>query len=166
MYIYIHLFLLFSSKYMILKTNNNTILKAHAIFLVSPLKKVNFHYRNIKKKNCSVLKNGVVLKNTRILFVAIGRSYNSVGQRQKGDLTTEAVEGSALALEGIDDIEGGDGLALGMLSVGDGITDDIFEEHLEDTAGLFVDETRDTFNTSTACQTADCRLGDALDVIP
>jgi hypothetical protein len=44
-----------------------------------------------------------------------------------------------LALEGVDDVEGGDGLALGVLSVGDGVTDDTLEEGLEDTAGLFVD---------------------------
>ncbi len=44
-----------------------------------------------------------------------------------------------MALEGIDDIEGGNGLALGVLGVGHGITDDVFEKHLEDTTGLFVD---------------------------
>ena len=55
------------------------------------------------------------------------------------NLTTETVEGTALALEGVDNIEGGDGLALGVLSVGDGVTDDTLEEGLEDTTGLFVD---------------------------
>ena len=54
-------------------------------------------------------------------------------------LTTETVQSAALSLEGIDDIEGGDSLALGVLSVGDCVTDDAFEEGLEDTAGLFVD---------------------------
>ena len=55
------------------------------------------------------------------------------------NLTTETVDGTALALEGVDDIEGGDGLALGVLGVGDGITDDTLEEGLENTTGLFVD---------------------------
>jgi len=54
-------------------------------------------------------------------------------------LTTETVEGTALALEGVDDVEGGDCLALGVLGVGDGITDDTLEECLENTTGLFVD---------------------------
>lgn len=54
-------------------------------------------------------------------------------------LATEAVEGSALALQSIDDVEGGDGLALGVLSVGDCIADNALEEGLEDTTGLFVD---------------------------
>ena len=44
-----------------------------------------------------------------------------------------------MSLESIDDIEGGDGLALGVLGVGDCVADDAFEEGLEDTAGLFVD---------------------------
>jgi hypothetical protein len=54
-------------------------------------------------------------------------------------LAAETVKGTALALESVDNIEGGDGLALGVLSVGYGVTDDGLEEGLEDTAGLFVD---------------------------
>ena len=54
-------------------------------------------------------------------------------------LATETVEGTALTLESVNDIEGGDGLALGMLGVGDGVTDDTLEEGLENTAGLLVD---------------------------
>ena len=52
------------------------------------------------------------------------------------NLTAEAVEGAALALERVDDIHGGDGLPAGVLGVGDRIADHVLEEHLEDTAGL------------------------------
>ena len=55
-------------------------------------------------------------------------------------LTSESVQGPALAFEGIDNIHGGYCLPLGMLSVGDGITDDILQEHLEYTSGLLIDE--------------------------
>ena len=44
-----------------------------------------------------------------------------------------------MTLEGIDNIERGDGLALSVLGVGDGIANDTFEEGLEDSTGLFVD---------------------------
>lgn len=54
-------------------------------------------------------------------------------------LTTEAVEGTALPLERVDDVEGCDGLALRVLSVGDCIADDALEEGLQDTTCLFVD---------------------------
>ena len=54
-------------------------------------------------------------------------------------LTTETVESPSLTLEGVDDVEGGDGLALGVLGVGDGVTNDTLEEGLEDTTGLLVD---------------------------
>ena len=54
-------------------------------------------------------------------------------------LTTETVESAALSLECVDDVEGCDCLALGVLSVGDCIADDAFEEGLEDTTCLFVD---------------------------
>jgi hypothetical protein len=44
-----------------------------------------------------------------------------------------------LTLEGVYDVEGGNSLALGVLSVGDGIADDALEEGLQDTTGLLVD---------------------------
>ena len=44
-----------------------------------------------------------------------------------------------MALEGVDDVERGDSLALGVLGVGDSVTDDTLEEGLENTAGLLVD---------------------------
>ena len=70
-----------------------------------------------------------------------------------------------MTLEGIDNVHGGDGLPLGVLGISYCVTDDILEEHLEDTTGLFVDEARDTLDTSSTGKTTDCRLGDALDVI-
>ena len=56
-------------------------------------------------------------------------------------------------------------LRLGVLGVGDGIADDVLEEDLEHAASLLVDEARDTLDTTTASQTANGRLGDALDVV-
>jgi hypothetical protein len=70
-----------------------------------------------------------------------------------------------LTLESVDDIERSDGLALGVLSVCDGITDDTLEEGLENTAGLLVDHGWDTLDTTTASETADSGLGDTLDVV-
>ena len=80
-------------------------------------------------------------------------------------LTSETVKGSALSLEGVDDVKSGDSLSSGVLGVGDGISDDVLKEHLEDTTGLFVDKTRDTLDTTSSCQSSDGRLGDTLDVI-
>ena len=57
-------------------------------------------------------------------------------------LTTETVEGAALALERVDNVEGRDGLALGVLSVGNRVADDALEEGLEDTTGLVIDHYR------------------------
>ncbi len=70
-----------------------------------------------------------------------------------------------MALEGIDDVEGSDGLALGVLGVGDGVTDDVLEEVAENSARLLVDQAGDTLDTSTARKAADGGLGDALDVV-
>lgn len=70
-----------------------------------------------------------------------------------------------MTFQSIDDVHGCDSLALGMLCVGDGITDDVLKEHLQDTTGLFVDQTRYTLDTTTTGQSTDCRLGYSLDVI-
>jgi len=43
-------------------------------------------------------------------------------------LSTETVKGSALPLESVDNVEGGDGLPLGVLSVGDRVSDDVLED--------------------------------------
>ena len=82
------------------------------------------------------------------------------------NLTAESVQGTALAFQSVDHIHGGDGLPLGVLGVGDSITDDVLKEHLQDTTGLLVDEPRDALDSTSASKTTDGRLGDTLDVIP
>ena len=44
--------------------------------------------------------------------------------RMPSNLSTETVEGTTLALEGVDHVERCDGLTLGVLGVGDSIADD------------------------------------------
>lgn len=41
-------------------------------------------------------------------------------------LTSESVQGAALTFQSVDDVHGGDSLALGVFSVGDSVPDDIF----------------------------------------
>ena len=52
-----------------------------------------------------------------------------------------------------------------MLGVGDGVTDHVLKEGLEDATSLLVDEAGDSLDSATAGQTADGWLGDALDVV-
>lgn len=52
-----------------------------------------------------------------------------------------------------------------MLGVGDSVTDDGLEERLEHTAGLLVDHSGDTLDTTTACETTDSGLGNSLNVV-
>jgi hypothetical protein len=70
-----------------------------------------------------------------------------------------------LSLESVDDIERSDSLALGVLSVGDSVTDDTLQEGLQDTTSLLVDHGGDTLDTTTAGQTTDSGLRDTLDVV-
>jgi hypothetical protein len=80
-------------------------------------------------------------------------------------LTSESVKGAALALECVYNVHGGYGLATSVLGVRDRVTDDILKEHLQHTAGFFIDESRNALDTTTASEAADSRLGDALDVV-
>jgi hypothetical protein len=68
-------------------------------------------------------------------------------------------------LECVDNIEGSDSLALGVLRVCDSVTDDTLKEGLQNTAGLLVDHSGDTLDTTTTSETADRGLGDTLDVV-
>ena len=94
-----------------------------------------------------------------------GRFDKRVNEMSVDGLAAEAVQSAALALEGVDDVHGGDRLPLGVFRVGDGVADHVLEEHLEHAAGLLVDEARDALDTAAASQTADGRLRDALDVV-
>ena len=103
------------------------------------------------------------------LFVCLCLTQVCVGSKtlalKAQRLTSETVQGSALSLKSIDNIKSSDSLSSGVLSVGDGISDDVLKEDLKDTTGLFVDKTRDTLDATSSCQSSDGRLGDALDVI-
>ena len=80
-------------------------------------------------------------------------------------LTSETVKGLSLALEGIDNVHGSDSLAAGVFGVSDGITNDVLKKDLEHTTGFFVNQTRDTLDTTTTSKTTNGRLGDALDIV-
>ena len=63
------------------------------------------------------------------------------------------VEGTSLSLQSIHDVHGTNGPPLGVLGVGDGVTDDILKEDIENTASFLIDETRDTPDITTASET-------------
>ena len=109
-----------------------------------------------------------VATTTIVLQVEVQGAYIYLYVELLGPMTrlsTKAVEGPSLPLQSVDDIHGGDGLSSGVLGVGDGITDDVLEEDLEDSSGLLVDESGDTLDTTTSSETSDGGLGDSLDVV-
>ena len=76
-----------------------------------------------------------------------------------------AVEHAASLAEGVDDVQRGDCRALGVLGVGDGVTDDALDEALQDAADLLVHDAGDALDTASAGEAADRWLGDAADVV-
>ena len=79
--------------------------------------------------------------------------------------TAESVQCTSLTFQSIDNVHGSYRLPLGVLGVGDCITDDVLQENFENTTGFFVDQTRDTFHTTSSCKTTDGRFCDTLDII-
>merc|ERR1719507_2086335 len=77
--------------------------------------------------------------------------------------SAETVESSSLTLESVDNVESSDGLSLSVFGVDNGVTDNVLEEAAEDSAGLLVDVRRDALDATSACESADSRLGDAED---
>ena len=107
-------------------------------------------------------------KQHRCSFVNMVAFKKAGCEKKKSDegcLTAETVQGTSLTLQGVDNVHGSDCLSLGMFGVGNSVTDHVLQENLENTAGLFVDETGDALHTTTASQTTDGWLGDPLDVV-
>jgi len=101
----------------------------------------------------------VVLKNTDFDLL---RSFS---EGLDDCLTSETVQSAALSLERMHHIQSSDRLAAGMLSIGYCVTDHVLKEHLQDTSGLFVDQAGDALHATSAGQSSDGGLGDALDVV-
>ena len=83
-------------------------------------------------------------------------------RRQKMGLT---VQGLSLTTQSVDDIHGGDSLAAGVFSVSDRVTNDVFQEDLQDSSCFFVDQSGDTLDTPTTRQTTNGWFGDSLDIV-
>ena len=96
---------------------------------------------------------------------------------ESDNLTAESVQGASLALEGVDDVNRGHGLAAGVLGVGHGVANNILKEHLhneqctamlqqktdlQDTPSFFIDEPAYSLDSSSSRQSSDGWLGDAL----
>ena len=77
--------------------------------------------------------------------------------------SAETVEGSALSLESVDNVESGDGLSLGVFGVDNGVADNVLEEGAEDSASLLIDVGGDSLDATSSGQSADSRLGDSED---
>jgi hypothetical protein len=105
----------------------------------------------------------VVLKRTDFVFRILFWFSRTVKSARK--LTSETVEGASLTFQSVDDVHRCHGFTFGVFRVGDGISDDIFQEHFQDSASFFVDQTGNTFHAATTSQSSDSGFRDALDVV-
>jgi len=80
-------------------------------------------------------------------------------------LTAESVEGLALSLESVDDVHSNNSLPLSVLSVSDCIPDHTLQIVLQNSSGLFIDESTDSLDTTSSSKTSDRGFSDSLDVV-
>lgn len=80
-------------------------------------------------------------------------------------LSSKPVNGAALTLESVHDIERSDGLTTSVLTVSDRISNNVLKESLQDSTDLIVDVVSDTLDTTTTSKTANSRLGNTLNVV-
>ena len=97
---------------------------------------------------------------SKMLWVA---NYAAQSLGSADSSSAETVEGAALSLKSVDNVESGDGLSLGVFGVHNGVADNVLEEGSEDSAGLLVDVGRDSLHTTSSCESADSGLGDSED---
>ena len=98
-------------------------------------------------------------------FAANTKVNTAVAHKSERDLSSETIDGSSLSLESVDNVEGGDGLTASVFGVGDSVTDDGFQEGLEDSTGFLVDQSGDSLDSPSASETTDGWLGDSSNVI-
>src|ERR1700712_805277 len=103
-----------------------------------------------------MFKKFVVLKRTVFLLSM---------SRKLSNLTSETVEGTSLPFQSIYNVHSSDSFPFSVFSVCNSITDNVFQENFEDTTCFFVDQTRNTFYSTTTSQSSDCWFCDTLDVI-
>ena len=70
-----------------------------------------------------------------------------------------------MSLKGMHNIEGSDGLPLGVFGVGHRVSDDVLEERSEDRSGFLVDERTDSLDSTSSGESSDGGLGYSLDVV-
>lgn len=91
---------------------------------------------------------------------------SNIETSRNDDLAREThIDGSALLLQSIDDIGCADSLALTHLHDGTSIEQQFAQVLPQLGANLLVDGARDALDASTACETTDGGLGDALDIV-
>ena len=77
----------------------------------------------------------------------------------EGRSNAVAVEDAAIFLHGVDDIHGGNGLALGVLGEGEGVTHHLLQEIIDKASHVLVSGERDALHTSPPGESADGAVG-------
>ncbi|TRY54423.1 hypothetical protein DNTS_023693 [Danionella cerebrum] len=80
-------------------------------------------------------------------------------------LSTKTIQRASLALQSVHNVHGGHRLAFSVLGVRHSVANNVLEKHLQHSASLFIDKTRNTLHATTTRQTANGGLRNTLDVI-
>jgi hypothetical protein len=124
-----------------------------------------FPQNNIITMQFSTHDNEIIFQTFVDIIVGLYKGRFHGGEQADERLAAEAVQGTSLALQSVDDIHGGDRLPLGVFGVSDSVTNDVLQENFEDTTRLLINQSRDAFDATTTGKATNSGLRDALDVI-
>ena len=123
-----------------------------------PEKQLKTHTKEIAHRNDSRGQR----ENPTITLVEI--QTHCINMCSVSSLCVSVQHASTLA-ESVHDVESSDRLALAVLSVRHAVTDNALHERLEDPTDLFVHDSADALDTTTARKAANCGLCDSADVV-
>ena len=80
-------------------------------------------------------------------------------------LTSKTIEGPPLAFQSVHHVHSSDCFTFRVLSVGNRVTNNILQKNFEHTSRFLIDQAGNSLDSTTACQSANGRFCDPLDVV-
>lgn len=112
---------------------------------------------------CSVVSQSGMFRSLFFLlsFLHVGKR----GSQHQILHATKSVQCPAISFQSIHDVLRSDGLSASVFSVGNSVSDDLLEEVFQVSAGLFIDQTRNTLASTSTTQSSNSWFRDTLNGI-
>jgi len=94
------------------------------------------------------------------LIVALKRAVVSLVE-----LTSKTIQCTSLPFQSVDYVHRCNGLSFGVFGVRNSVPNNVFQKHFQHTTSFFVNQTRNSLHTATACQPPNSGFCYSLDIV-